>query len=65
MSVDADRQQAKIKEFMSLLPLTLDLAGLSRSEPGKVFNEGQMEARATTLKAAYKVARGIVLDIAK
>lgn len=65
MSVDPDRQQAKMKEFMSLLPLTLDLAGLARSEPGKVFNEGQMEARAMAVKNAYKLARQIVIDISK
>ncbi len=61
----ADRQQQKVREFMSLLPLTLDLAGLPRAEPGKYINEGQMEARATTIRTAYKVARQIVLDLAK
>ena len=42
MSVDADRQQAKMKEFMSLLPLTLELAGLPKCEHGKSFSEGQL-----------------------
>ena len=65
MSNEADRQQAKMKEFMSLLPLTLELAGLSRSEPGKVFTEGQMEARVMAVKHAYKVARQLVIDVAK
>jgi hypothetical protein len=65
MSVDADRQQAKMKEFMSLLPLTLELAGLHRSEPGKPFTDGQMEGRVMMVKAAYKQARQIVIDIAK
>jgi hypothetical protein len=60
-----DRQQQKVTEFMRLLPLTLSLAGLANAEPGKHFTESQMEARATTLKAAYKVARQIILDIAK
>lgn len=61
----ADRQQLKVREFMSLLPLTLAVAGLSQAGPSQHFNEGQMEARATTLRAAYKIARQIVLDIAK
>jgi len=61
----ADRQQQRVREFMSLLPLTVAIAGLSQAAPGTHFNEGQLEARATTLKAAYKIARQIVLDIAK
>jgi hypothetical protein len=61
----ADRQQQKVREFMSLLPLTIELAGLPRAEPGRYFNEGQLDARATTLRAAYKVARQIVLEVAK
>jgi hypothetical protein len=61
----ADRQQVKVREFMSLLPLTLAVAGLPHAESGRHFNEGQMEARATTLRTAYKVARQIILEIAK
>jgi hypothetical protein len=61
----ADRQQQKVREFMSLLPLTLAIAGLPEADPGKHFNEGQMEARSTTLRTAYKIARQIVLDVAK
>jgi hypothetical protein len=61
----ADRQQQKVREFMSLLPLTVELAGLPRAEPGRYFTEGQMEARATTLRTAYKIARQIILEVAK
>ena len=60
-----DRQQQKVREFMSLLPLTLELAGLPRAEPGRYYNEGQIDARCTTVKAAYKVARQMILDVAK
>jgi hypothetical protein len=60
-----DRQQQKVQEFLKLLPLTLAVAGLPDAEPGRHFNEGQMEARATTLKTAYKIARGIILEVAK
>jgi hypothetical protein len=60
-----DRQQVKVREFMSLLPLTIALAGLPEAEPGKHYNEGQLEARATTLRTAYKIARQIILDVAK
>ena len=60
-----DRQQQKVQEFLRLLPLTLAVAGLPESESGRHLNEGQMEARATSIRAAYKVARQIILDIAK
>jgi hypothetical protein len=62
--VPLDRQQQKINEFMRLLPLTLEIAGLPHSEAGRHFNEGQMEVRATTLRIAYKFARQVVLDVA-
>jgi len=60
-----DRQQQKVREFMSLLPLTLELAGLPRAEAGRYYNEGQIDARSTTIKTAYKVARQLLLDVAK
>ena len=66
MSTEApDRQQQKVREFMSLLPLTLAIAGLPDAPAGSHLTEGQMESRGITLKAAYKVARQVVLDIAK
>jgi hypothetical protein len=65
MSTDSpDRQQQKVTEFMRLLPLTIAIAGLPPADPGKHYNEGQLEARATTFKTAYKIARQVILDIA-
>jgi hypothetical protein len=60
-----DRQQQKINEFLRLLPLTSVIAGLPLSEHGKHFNEGQMEVRAVTLRTAYKIARQVILEVAK
>jgi hypothetical protein len=60
-----DRQQQKVQEFLRLLPLTIAVAGLPETEPGRHLNEGQMEARATSIRAAYKVARQIILDLAQ
>jgi len=60
-----DRQQQKVQEFLRLLPLTIAVAGLPEVEPGKHLNEGQMEARVTTIRTGYKLARQVVLDIAK
>lgn len=67
MSADpnSERQQQKAREFMSLLPLTLAVAGLPDAEPGKPFTESQMESRATTIRLAYRVARQIVMDATK
>jgi hypothetical protein len=48
--------QQKYRQFLDLLPLTLSLAGLPASET-RLFSEEQMEARAITVKAAYRVAR--------
>lgn len=59
----ADRQQQKYREFMGLLPLTIEIAGLTRAEHGKHFTADQMEARATTIRTAYKVARQIVQEV--
>lgn len=60
-----DRQQQKVREFLQLLPLTIEVAGLPAAEAGRHLTEGQMEARATSIRAAYKIARQIILDVAK
>jgi hypothetical protein len=66
MSVDINQlQQAKMKEFMSLLPLTLELAGLPKAAHGQLFTDGQMEVRVNTIRNAYKLARQLVIDVAK
>jgi hypothetical protein len=62
---DAERQQQRVKEFMSLLPLTAELAGLPKTAPGgPYYTPEQIEARAMTLNHAYKVARQVVMDVA-
>jgi hypothetical protein len=48
--------QQKYKQFLDLMPMTLALAGLPPSET-RLFSEEQIEARAITLRAAYRVAR--------
>jgi hypothetical protein len=64
-SEDLERQEQKAKEFMRILPLTLAVAGLPNAEPGKHLTEGQMEARALTIRSAYKIARQIIMEIAR
>ena len=48
--------QQKYRQFLDLLPLTIALAGLPASET-RLYSEEQIEARAITVKAAYRVAR--------
>jgi hypothetical protein len=63
--VSPDRQQAKLREFMSLLPLTIELAGLPHAEAGRYYNDGQLEVRANALRTAYKFARQLLIDVSK
>ena len=66
---EAERQQTqqqrdqRAREFMSLLPMTLALAGLPESDHGRYYSEDQIAARAITLKNAYKVARQTLVEI--
>ena len=59
------QQQQKQREFLALLPLTIEIAGMPRAEVTKLMNEGQMDARVTSLKAAYKLARQLMVDVTK
>ena len=47
------------------LALTVAIAGLPEGEAGRPVTEGQMESRATTLRAAYKVARQLIMEVSK
>jgi hypothetical protein len=62
---DPEKQQQRVREFMNLLPLTLELAGLPRSEHGRYYTQDQIEARLITLRYAYKGARQIVGEVAQ
>jgi hypothetical protein len=59
----AELKQGRMKEFMSLLPLTIELAGLTKAEPGRPFTPDQIEGRAMSLRAAFKIAKAMVRDI--
>lgn len=67
MSTDSNPPQAqqKQKEFMALLPLIVEIAGLPKAEQGRHFTPEQMEVRAITLRNAYKAARQLLLDLSK
>ncbi len=59
---DPADQQRRYREFVDLLPLTLALAGLPPSEPGKYYTEDQIEARVFTIRHAYRAARQVARD---
>ncbi len=59
---DPSDMQRNYKEFLDLLPLTLALAGLPRSESGKYYTEDQIESRLFTVKHAYKAARSVARE---
>lgn len=56
-------QPERYQEFLELMPLTLALAGLPPSEPGKYFTEEQIETRVYTLRHAYKQAQQAVREL--
>ena len=53
--------QQKYRQFLDLMPLTLSLAGLPTSE-NRLYSEDQIEARAITVRLAYKVARNLARE---
>lgn len=61
---ETEKQQQRLREFMQLLPLTIELAGLPESEHGRYFTPEQIEARVITLKHAYKIARQLTIEVA-
>jgi hypothetical protein len=56
----ADLQQ-KYRQFLDLMPITVALAGLPQSET-RLYSEEQIEARAITMRAAYRVARNLAKE---
>ena len=59
---EVNEQQRRYREFLDLMPLTLALAGLPPSEPGKYYSDDQIEARLFTLRHAFKHARQVARE---
>ncbi|QDT38322.1 hypothetical protein [Stratiformator vulcanicus] len=62
MADNQSEAQQRYRQFLDLLPLTLSLAGLPPSEPGKYYSEEQIEARLFTIKHAYRAARQVARE---
>jgi hypothetical protein len=56
-------KQTRMKEFMQLLPLTLELAGLPKSPPDRLYSADQMEARVLSIRTAYRLARQLLREV--
>ena len=54
---------ARAKEFMQLLPLTVEIAGLPDSAEDRLYTPDQMEARLLNIKSAYKIARAYFREV--
>ncbi len=63
VEVTAEVKQARMKEFMQLLPLTMELAGLPKCHPDRLFTSDQIEARILSVRTAYRLARGLVVEV--
>jgi hypothetical protein len=57
-------KQQRAKEFITLLPLTAELAGLPHALPNAFFTVDQMDSRATQIRMAYKIARRMMREVA-
>ncbi len=62
---DPSDTSRRYKEFLDLLPLTLALAGLPASEPGRYYTADQIEARMFTVRHAHKAARQLARELVK
>lgn len=60
---DNSEQNRRYREFLDLMPLTIALAGLPESEPGKYYTEEQISARVFTVRHAYRSARELAREI--
>ncbi len=62
MAVDEETLRRRYREFLELMPLTINIAGLPTSESPFNFTADQMEVRVHTLAVAFKLARQLVRD---
>jgi hypothetical protein len=58
-----DVKQARMTEFIKLLPLTLELAGMPRPSEDRLYNSDQIEARVISVRMAYRQARNLLKEI--
>jgi hypothetical protein len=65
MSADptSETRNQRIKEFLQILPLSVEIAGLPAGDPNRLNTPDQMEVRANIIRNAYKIARQLLKEI--
>jgi hypothetical protein len=63
MATDEEALRRRYREFLELMPLTIAIAGLPTSGTPLNFTTDQMEVRARTLHAAFKLARQLAREV--
>jgi hypothetical protein len=61
--VSNELKQGRMTEFMKLLPLTLELAGLPKADPLRPFTADQIEGRIMSVRTAFKAARSLLKEV--
>ncbi|MBM3980459.1 MAG: hypothetical protein FJ304_09250 [Planctomycetes bacterium] len=61
--VSNELRQGRMTEFMKLLPLTLELAGLPKADPLRPYTADQIEGRVMSVRTAFKAARALLKEI--
>jgi hypothetical protein len=64
-TADDETLKRRYREFLDLLPLTIEIAGLATNSSPRSFTSEQMEARAQVLSSAFKLARQVVREAIK
>lgn len=65
MDATPEVRQQRAKEFLQILPLTAEIAGLPPGTLGLPFSPDQMDVRCTTIKNAYKLARKLLREVSE
>jgi hypothetical protein len=61
--VSPELKQSRMTEFLRLLPLTLELAGLPKADPARPFTSDQIEGRVMSIRTAYKAAQRLIREV--
>ena len=65
MSTDPEALKRRYREFLDLLPLAINLAGLPTSDGPYNFTPDQIEVRASTLAIAFRQAQQLARTVVK
>ena len=64
-TTDEEQLKRRYREFLDLMPLTIELAGLPLNNGQRSFTPDQLEARAQIMMNAFKAARQMARDVIK